>query len=219
MGQPVDGFPGLQYSNLAPEACAALPLGEVGVWVLALPNDKAAAYVGAIGAGVAAKAGTPPVLLDLSADYRFNPAWQYGLTERFRGAIAASKLISNPGCYATGPSPRRHQLAPIPRASAHAARVCVREHGDGGTLGAQLTLLPLQAKLGFSAPPVVFGVSGYSGAGTSPSPKNDPVYLKDNLIPYSLTGHMHERCVRCPIACRARRGSTAHISTQRVGWC
>jgi len=39
----------------------------------------------------------------------------------------------------------------------------------------------------------VFGVSGYSGAGTTPSAKNDPENLKDNLIPYSLTGHTHER--------------------------
>jgi N-acetyl-gamma-glutamyl-phosphate reductase len=41
--------------------------------------------------------------------------------------------------------------------------------------------------------PNIFGVSGYSGAGTKPSPKNDPAKLTDNLMPYSLTGHMHER--------------------------
>jgi N-acetyl-gamma-glutamyl-phosphate reductase/acetylglutamate kinase len=34
-------------------------------------------------------------------------------------------------------------------------------------------------------------VSGYSGAGTKPSPKNDVELLKDNLIPYSLIGHIH----------------------------
>jgi N-acetyl-gamma-glutamyl-phosphate reductase len=38
-----------------------------------------------------------------------------------------------------------------------------------------------------------FGVSGYSGAGTTPSDKNDPAKLRDNLIPYALTGHLHER--------------------------
>lgn len=38
-----------------------------------------------------------------------------------------------------------------------------------------------------------FGVSGYSGAGTSPSDKNDPEKLRDNLMPYSLVEHMHER--------------------------
>lgn len=38
-----------------------------------------------------------------------------------------------------------------------------------------------------------FGVSGYSGAGTSPSDKNDPEKLRDNLMPYSLVEHLHER--------------------------
>ncbi len=38
-----------------------------------------------------------------------------------------------------------------------------------------------------------FGVSGYSGAGTTPSDRKDPAKLRDNLIPYALTGHVHER--------------------------
>jgi N-acetyl-gamma-glutamyl-phosphate reductase len=38
-----------------------------------------------------------------------------------------------------------------------------------------------------------FGVSGYSGAGTSPSDKNNSEKLRDNLMPYSLVEHMHER--------------------------
>jgi N-acetyl-gamma-glutamyl-phosphate reductase len=38
-----------------------------------------------------------------------------------------------------------------------------------------------------------FGVSGTSGAGTSPSPKNDPELLRDNLLPYALVEHTHER--------------------------
>ena len=38
-----------------------------------------------------------------------------------------------------------------------------------------------------------FGVSGYSGAGTTPSDKNDVALLRDNLMPYALTGHVHER--------------------------
>lgn len=59
---------------------------------------------------------------------------------------------------------------------------------------AQLGIAPL---IGHLAPepaqPTVFGVSGYSGAGTKPSPKNDVKNLTDNLIPYSLTDHIHER--------------------------
>lgn len=42
-------------------------------------------------------------------------------------------------------------------------------------------------------PAIVFGVSGYSGAGTTPSPRNDPARLKDNLMPYKLHGHNHEK--------------------------
>ena len=57
--------------------------------------------------------------------------------------------------------------------------------------GAQFALLPIRDYL--TRPPIVFGVSGYSGAGKTPSPRNDPERLANNLIPYSLTGHLHER--------------------------
>ena len=64
--------------------------------------------------------------------------------------------------------------------------------------GAQLVLLPLAARL--MATPVVFGVSGYSGAGKTPSRKNDPEVLKDNLLPYALADHVHEREVSRQLA-------------------
>lgn len=54
----------------------------------------------------------------------------------------------------------------------------------------QLAIAPFVDDLG--GDPSVFGASGYSGAGTTPSPRNDPENLKDNLIPYRLTGHNHE---------------------------
>lgn len=57
---------------------------------------------------------------------------------------------------------------------------------------AQLAIAPLLEHLG-EGQPTVFGVSGYSGAGTKPSPKNDVKFLNNNLIPYSLTDHIHER--------------------------
>lgn len=56
---------------------------------------------------------------------------------------------------------------------------------------AQLAIAPLNTH--FTEPPRIFGVSGYSGAGTSPSRKNDPKVLKDNLMPYALVGHGHEK--------------------------
>jgi N-acetyl-gamma-glutamyl-phosphate reductase len=64
----------------------------------------------------------------------------------------------------------------------------------------QLALAPLVPVL--EGPANVFGVSGYSGAGTTPSPKNDPEILKDNLLPYALTGHAHEREVAAHLGCR-----------------
>ncbi|CDK28068.1 unnamed protein product [Kuraishia capsulata CBS 1993] len=56
---------------------------------------------------------------------------------------------------------------------------------------AQVAIKPLTEYI--SGTPSIFGVSGYSGAGTKPSIKNDPVFLSDNLIPYSLTDHVHEK--------------------------
>ena len=143
-----------RFTDLAP---ADLPSQDVDVWVLALPNDLAAPYVKALDA-----AQSPAKVIDLSADYRFNPAWAYGFPEHkgYRARIAEAKRVSNPGCYATG---------------------------------TQAALLPLEGLLDTQYPPTVFGVSGYSGAGTTPSRKNDPSELKDNLMPYSLLNHMHER--------------------------
>ncbi|MEO8160099.1 MAG: N-acetyl-gamma-glutamyl-phosphate reductase [Arenimonas sp.] len=62
----------------------------------------------------------------------------------------------------------------------------------------QLALAPLSGE--HAAPPQCFGVSGYSGAGTAPSDKNDPDKLRDNLIPYSPIGHIHEREVSRQLA-------------------
>ena len=136
--------------RLEPDGVAKV---DAQVWVLALPNGVSAPWVEAI---TAAHPGA--VIVDLGADYRFDPAWVYGLTEWNRAALAGASRISNPGCYATG---------------------------------AQFALLPLRDYL--TRPPIVFGVSGFSGAGKTPSPRNDPDRLADNLIPYSLTGHLHER--------------------------
>ncbi len=56
---------------------------------------------------------------------------------------------------------------------------------------AQVALEPIRALL--ARPPAIFGVSGYSGAGTTPSPRNDVEALRDNLMPYALAGHVHEK--------------------------
>jgi N-acetyl-gamma-glutamyl-phosphate reductase len=104
------------------------------------------------------QAAPDTLVVDLSADYRFDKAWYYGLPELTRDKWNGERRISNPGCYATA---------------------------------MELSIAPLKDQL--AAPPVCFGVSGYSGAGTTPSDKNDPEKLRDNLMPYALTGHTHEK--------------------------
>lgn len=143
----------LFFERISPQEAADRKLDA---YVLALPNGVGQPFVDAIEA-------THPeaVIVDLSADHRFDATWQYGFPERFRDSIRRARRISNPGCYATA---------------------------------MQVSLLPLVGK--FADDPHVFGVSGYSGAGTKPSPKNDPENLRDNLLPYSLTDHIHEREVR-----------------------
>lgn len=147
----VDGFEGeLRYENLGAPAAAVRGADAV---VLALPNGKAADYVATI-----AMNNSATTIVDLSADYRFDDTWYYGLPELTRKTYDGRRRISNPGCYATA---------------------------------MQLAIAPLKDEL--AAPPACFGVSGYSGAGTTPSDRNDPDKLRDNLMPYSLTGHVHER--------------------------
>lgn len=136
--------------GLTPEAAAAQKLDA---YVLALPNGASLPFTRAIEA-----ASPTSVIVDLSADNRFDDAWTYGQPERLRDRIVGARRISNPGCYATA---------------------------------MQLALAPIASLIDGAAH--VFGVSGYSGAGTSPSPKNDPEVLRDNLLPYSLIGHVHER--------------------------
>jgi len=141
---------GLRYASLAHEELGALGLDA---WVLAMPNGKSEACVASLAA-----AGDEPVIVDLSADHRFDAGWYYGLPELTRGGYAGQRRIANPGCYASA-----MQLAVAP----------VRDLLEG----------PVQC----------FGVSGYSGAGTTPSDRNDVDKLRDNLMPYALVDHLHER--------------------------
>lgn len=162
-GQKLEGYTkkNIYYDNLRPEQVQKLAeQGQVDVWVMALPNGVCKPFVDAV---EAAKSSHRQVIIDLSADYRFDDTneWVYGLPELgARAKVANATKISNPGCYATA---------------------------------AQLAIAPLLEHISPTEKPSVFGVSGYSGAGTKPSPKNDINNLRDNLIPYSLTDHIHER--------------------------
>lgn len=140
----------LRFTELKPDVVAGLKLD---VCFLALPNGLAMEFVSAID-----NESAKTLIIDLSADYRFDDNWVYGQPERLAHQLSGARRVANPGCYATG---------------------------------MQLGLAPLLEQL--IEPPAIFGVSGYSGAGTSPSRNNDPEVLKDNLIPYALTDHIHER--------------------------
>ena len=138
------------FEALSPDEVARRRADAV---ILAMPDGAAKDYVDAINAQSA-----PRIIVDLSADYRFNDDWAYGLPELNRETLKGATRIANPGCYATA---------------------------------MQLALAPLVDRL--NGLPACFGVSGYSGAGTKPGPRNDQERLKDNLMPYALVGHKHER--------------------------
>lgn len=59
----------------------------------------------------------------------------------------------------------------------------------------QLILAPLLPYIKADSQPTIFGVSGYSGAGTKSgnTPKITPESLRGGIKPYSLTDHIHER--------------------------
>ena len=149
---------GLRYCNYTPQQAL---LNPVDVLVLALPNNLAATWVRAFD-----DAGSQTLLVDLSADYRFDNSWFYGLPELTRNLYQGQRRISNPGCYATA---------------------------------MQLAIKPMLPYIEGAVQ--CFGVSGYSGAGTLQSDKNNPEKLQDNLMPYSLVGHIHEREVSAQMAC------------------
>ena len=77
LAESVTEFHGaLRYVNLDAEATARQAVDAV---VLALPNGKAAPYVAAVDA-----AAPERIIVDLSADYRFDRQWYYGLPELTR---------------------------------------------------------------------------------------------------------------------------------------
>ncbi|HET7930802.1 MAG TPA: N-acetyl-gamma-glutamyl-phosphate reductase [Rhodanobacteraceae bacterium] len=154
-GQPVAAHNDAYSGDLRFEALDAADVAarHADVVILALPNGKSAPFVAAL-----AERKPETLIVDLSADHRFDGEWYYGLPELTRGNYRGQLRISNPGCYATA---------------------------------MELSVAPLKGLL--AAPPVCFGVSGYSGAGTTASDKNDPEKLRDNLMPYALTGHLHEK--------------------------
>lgn len=143
-----------------PDEAAA---SDLDVCFLSAPNGASAPYVEAF-----ARTAPGTVLIDISADHRFDDDWAYGLPELHRETLRGAKRIANPGCFATA---------------------------------VQLAIAPFANLL--SGPAAAFGVSGYSGAGSTPSPRNDVERLHDSIMPYAPAGHGHEAEIRRHLGGRA----------------
>ncbi|KAF4323708.1 hypothetical protein BBO99_00008758 [Phytophthora kernoviae] len=159
--------PELEFCELGLDDIPTSPFGEsVDVWVLALPNGFCDKYSTALDE----LRRQNKIIIDLSADQRFNSEWVYGLPEAPGGRtrLQGATHIANPGCYATGA-----QVGLMPLL------------GGKPNVSAKL--------LDESVPPHAFGISGYSGAGTNPSAANDLEVLQDNIIAYKSVKHIHER--------------------------
>ncbi len=146
-GQPVPGVDDLEFESIGPDE---MTNRRADVVILALPDGASGPYIDLISGET--------VIVDISADHRFDPDWAYGLPELQRDRLQGATRIANPGCYATA---------------------------------MQIALAPLVDLS--NGVPAVFGVSGYSGAGATPGPRNDTERLQDNLMPYKLVGHNHEK--------------------------
>ncbi|TMW60482.1 hypothetical protein Poli38472_000524 [Pythium oligandrum] len=156
----------LQFCDLGLEQIPTSEFADsVDVWILALPNGHCEKYAMVLD-NLNRK---NKLIIDMSADQRFNDKWTYGLPEApdSRARLNNATHIANPGCYATG---------------------------------AQVGLMPLlggkpsvsSSLLDASIPPHVFGVSGYSGAGTGLSNANNLKVLHDNIMAYKSVNHIHE---------------------------
>ena len=128
-----------------------LDFTDIDIVIMALSNNESSNYIKSI-----EKHDSNIIIIDISADYRFDDGWAYKLPEV--SAQTKDKRISNPGCYA---SAIQFSLFPI-------------KHLIDGKVSCM-------------------GISGYSGAGATPNAKNDPNNLEGNIIPYSLSGHIHEK--------------------------
>ncbi|MCK5041133.1 MAG: N-acetyl-gamma-glutamyl-phosphate reductase [Sphingomonadales bacterium] len=165
-GKPIDGTD-LKFQNLNPTAVAKK---KTDVVVLALPNGLSAPFVEEID-----KHNPNCLIVDLSGDHRFQDNWVYGLPET--GTLNQQPQL-NLNVASLGGRVRIKQAKRIANPGCYATAM-------------QLALFPMLQEIG--GDPACFGVSGYSGAGTSPSRKNDLMTLSGNIMPYALKGHMHEK--------------------------
>jgi N-acetyl-gamma-glutamyl-phosphate reductase len=99
-GLPVERLSIAETARKDPQARLAL-MQRADIVILCLPDEAAREAV-----ALAATLGpSGPRILDASSAHRTAPGWVYGFPEYLAGQgarIAAARLVSNPGCYATG---------------------------------------------------------------------------------------------------------------------
>jgi N-acetyl-gamma-glutamyl-phosphate reductase/acetylglutamate kinase len=81
-GYPLEGYTKspITHTNLSVEGVERMEKqGEVDAWVMALPNGVCKPFVDAVEKGSKERQGEGSVVVDLSADYRFEDGWTYGL--------------------------------------------------------------------------------------------------------------------------------------------
>lgn len=100
---------------------------EVDVLFLCMAHGKSASFVAANAGNL--KADT--LLIDMSQDFRLDPGFVYGLPEVNETAIAGSRRIANPGCFATA-----IQLALLPLAQAGMLGSEIHVNATTGSTGA-----------------------------------------------------------------------------------
>jgi len=172
-GKPIaDAHPAMallteaRFAAMTPQEAAA---GKDVVF-LALEHGESSRIMGAL-----VDSG-PGMIVDLSADFRIHDG---RLHERHYGAHPAPSLVHR---FAYGLADVRG--AELRGATAIAAPGCF-------ATAAQLALYGI-ADLALAAPPVVFAVTGSSGAGQSPKATTHHPARANNMFAYPAMGHRHE---------------------------
>ncbi|MFN0177977.1 MAG: N-acetyl-gamma-glutamyl-phosphate reductase [Gemmatimonadales bacterium] len=155
-----------RFSGLSPAEAAR----GVDVAFLSLEHGESSKLMGeVIDAG-------PGLVVDLAADFRIQDGRLY---ERYYGPHPASALVPR---FAYGLADVRG--AELAKATAIAAPGCF-------ATASQLALYALRGAP-LAAEPVIYGITGSSGAGVHPKPTTHHPARAHNVFAYSVLGHRHE---------------------------
>lgn len=172
-GKPIGdihpGVAGLTAARFAGLAPAEASRGRDVVF-LALEHGESSKVAGEV-----FDAG-PGLVVDLAADFRITAP---RLHERYYGPHPAPELVHR----------FRYGLADVLGTALRGAEA-IAAPGCFAT-AAQLALYPLR-ELALAAPPVLFGITGSSGAGAHPRPTTHHPARAHNVFAYSPMGHRHE---------------------------